>query len=134
MSEISLFVKKHSARITPAVVNKLLPKLPLLKAEFTQINAPQFPHLIDQLEFLASVVEDFAEGADLDIPYGVVADAAFAVLYAHKKVDLIPDSVPEFGHADDSVIVRTVLVLNEKEFASYAARHQMKWAAVTSQP
>jgi len=29
---------------------------------FTQIQAPNYPHLIEQLEFLANVVEDLAKG------------------------------------------------------------------------
>ena len=54
-------------------MKNLLHRLPLLKAEFTQIHAPKFPHLVDQLEFLADVVEDFAEGAYQDIPYTAAA-------------------------------------------------------------
>jgi uncharacterized membrane protein YkvA (DUF1232 family) len=134
MSDLREFVKSNAARVTPAVVKNLLRKLPLLKAEFTQFRAPQFPHLIDQLEFLADVVEDFAEAADLDIPYFTVAQAAFAILYAHKHADLLPGNLPELGHADDSVVVRWVLMQHEKDFAAYAARHGMDWKKITSQP
>ena len=63
MSEFVQFVNHGASLVTPAIVEKVLRQLPLWKVEFTQIQAPLFPHLVDQLEFLADAVEDFAEGA-----------------------------------------------------------------------
>ena len=60
MSEIADFVNHGASYITPVVVEKVLRELPLWKVEFTQINEPKFPHLVDQLEFLADIVEDVA--------------------------------------------------------------------------
>jgi len=119
-------------KITPNVVQLLDRKIPLLKAEFTQLNAPKFPHLYNQLEFLADVIEDFAEDADHDLPYTAVAGAAFAIIYAHRSMDIVPDFVVEYGHADDSSVVRAVLIEHEKDFAAYAQRHEMSWDEVTT--
>ena len=66
MSEIAKFVNRGAASITPAVAEQVLRHLPQWKLEFTQINAPKFPHLVDQLEFLADAVEDAVEGAYKD--------------------------------------------------------------------
>ena len=66
MSEIAKFVNHGAATITPAIAEKILHHLPQWKLEFTQISAPNFPHLVDQLEFLADAVEDAAEGAYKD--------------------------------------------------------------------
>lgn len=134
MAEIVDFVNRGAAQMTPATVEAILRKLPLWKAEFTQIHAPQYPHLVSQLEFLADVVEDTAEGAYKELPYVALAGALFALVYAHKKVDLIPDSHGEMGRADDSSIVRAVLIQHEKAFAQYAAVHGVNWARVTSKP
>lgn len=134
MSEIADFVNHGAAYITPAVVDKVLRELPLWKVEFTQINAPKFPHLVDQLEFLADVVEDVAEGAYKELPYVAFARATFAVMYAHKKVNIIPDMVSGFGRADDSSIVRAVLMQNELAFAKYAGAQGIDWNQVTSKP
>ena len=109
-------------------------KLPFLKMSFTQIQAPNYPHLIELLEFLANVVEDFAEGAEDDLPYVTLAGAAFALIYAHRQKDLIPDFVPEFGHADESAVVRAVLIEHEKVLAGYASRHQLNWPKLTVNP
>jgi uncharacterized membrane protein YkvA (DUF1232 family) len=134
MSEIVNFVNHGAASITPAMLEKVLRQLPQWKLEFTQIYAPLFPHLVDQLEFLADAVEDTAEGAYKDLPYFAVAQAVFALVYAHKKVGIIPATVLDLGRADDSSIVRAVLIQNEKAFAIYAASHNVDWSKVTSSP
>ena len=120
--------------ITPRVVEQVIRHLPLWKVEFTQINAPKFPHLVDQLEFLANAVEDAAEGAYKELPYYAFAQALFALTYAHKKVDVIPDFIMSAGRADDSSVVRAVLIQNEKAFAQYAAAQGVDWARITSNP
>lgn len=134
MPEIAKYVNHGASHITPAILQKVMPKLPLWKMEFTQINAPKFPHLIDQLEFLADAVEDFAEGADHDLPYTAVAEALFALIYAHKVVDIIPDMTNHLGYADDSSVVRAALIQNERAFAAYAERHGYNWKKITSNP
>ena len=134
MAEIVEFVNRGAASITPAVVEKMLRHLPQWKLEFTQIYEPLFPHLVDQLEFLADAVEDVAEGAYRELPYLAFSQAVFALVYAHKKVGIIPDSVLSLGRADDSSVVRAVLIQNEKVFALYATAHDLQWSKVTSEP
>jgi len=134
MSEIAKFVSRGAASITPSVAAQLIRHLPQWKLEFTQINAPKFPHLVDQLEFLADAVEDFVEGAYKDLPYAALASAVFALVYAHKKTSVIPESILELGRADDSSVVRAVLIQFEKEFAIYAGKQGVDWRKITSQP
>ena len=134
MSQFADYVNHGAARITPRVVDQVLRHLPLWKVEFTQIHAPRYPHLVDQLEFLANVVEDFAEGAYKDMPFYAVAQAVFALTYAHRKVDIVPDVVVDIGRADDSSIVRAVLIQNEKAFAIYAGAQGSDWQKITSKP
>ncbi|MGA2245450.1 MAG: hypothetical protein ABSH48_10655 [Verrucomicrobiota bacterium] len=134
MSEIAKFVNRGSASITPAIAEKVLRLLPQWKLEFTQINAPKFPHLVDQLEFLADAVEDAVDGAYKDLPFVGVAQAVFALIYAHKKTGMIPETVLELGRADDSSVVRAVLIQNEREFAVYAGKQGVDWCKITSQP
>jgi hypothetical protein len=134
MPEIVDFVDRGAASITPAIVEKMLRHLPQWKLEFTQIYEPLFPHLVDQLEFLSNVVEDTAEGAYKDLPYVAFAQSVFALIYSHKKVGIIPDTVLNLGRADDSSVVRAVLIQNEKSFALYAASQNLEWSKITSQP
>ena len=134
MPEIAKFVNNGAMTITPGVAEKVLRQLPQWKLEFTQIHAPLFPHLVDQLEFLANAVEDVVEGAYKELPYAAVAQAVFALIYAHKKGGVIPDSVLSLGYADDSSVVRAVLIQNERAFAIYAGAQGVDWQHITSQP
>jgi len=134
MSEIAKFVNNGAATITPGVAEKVLRQLPQWKLEFTQIHAPLFPHLVDQLEFLADAAEDVLEGAYKELPYAALAQAIFALVYAHKKVGIIPDSILSLGYADNSSVVRAVLIQNEKAFAIYAGTQGVDWLKITSQP
>jgi len=134
MPEFVEYVNHGASLITPKVAEQVLKNLPMWKVEFTQINAPKFPHLVDQLEFLADAVEDFAEGAYKELPYCAFAQAVFALTYAHKKIDVIPDLLPELGRADDSSVVRAVLIKNERSFGKYAAALGRNWSKITSNP
>ncbi|MEI6567801.1 MAG: hypothetical protein WCR20_14075 [Verrucomicrobiota bacterium] len=134
MAEIAEFVKRGATTITPVMCDNVIRHLPQWKLEFTQIHEPLFPHLVDQLEFLADAVEDIAEGAYKDLPYVAFAQALFALIYAHKKVGIIPDSYLNLGRADDSSVVRAVLIQNEKAFAIFAASQGYDWSKITSQP
>ena len=134
MPEIADFLNHGAASISPLVVEKMLRALPQWKLEYTQIYEPLFPHLGDQLDFLANAVEDSAEGAYKELPYYATAQATFALIYAHKRVGIIPDSVLNLGRADDSSVVRAVLIQNEKAFAIYAASQDQDWSKITSQP
>ena len=135
MSEIAKFVNSGAASITPALAEKVLRQLPQWKLEFTQINAPKFPHLVDQLEFLADAVEDAVEGAYKDLPFVAVAQAVFALVYAHKKSGHHPAKASwNWAGADNSSVVRAVLIQNEKDFAIYAGKQGVDWRRITSQP
>ena len=134
MSEFVAYVNHGAALVTPRVLETVVRQLPMWKMEFTQINAPKFPHLVDQLEFLADAVEDFAEGAYKELPYFAIAQAVFALTYAHKKIDVIPDLMPNLGRADDSSVVRAALIQNEKSFAKYAEVVGVNWNRITSNP
>jgi uncharacterized membrane protein YkvA (DUF1232 family) len=134
MPEIANLVQRGAAAITPNLLKGVHKKLPYLKLKFTELDDPAFPHLADQLEFLADVVEDLAEGVEEDMPYTTVAAAVFALLYVNRQSDSIPGVISEAGLANDSAVVRAVLIEHEKVFAAYAERHKMKWDAVTVDP
>src|SRR6266516_4477581 len=134
MSEFVAYVNHGAALVTPRVLETVVRQLPMWKMEFTQINAPRYPHLVDQLEFLADAVEDAAEGAYKELHYYALAQAVFALTYAHRKVDVIPDLIPNIGRADDSSVVRAVLIQNEKAFAQYAALQNVNWSKIPSKP
>ena len=103
------------------------------KVEFAQINAPHFPHLVNQLEFLADLVEDVAEGVYKELPYSALAAAVFAITYAHKKTHPILAHVPIMGHADHSTVARAVLILPYNSLAPYPSHPVLDCDTITSQ-
>ncbi|MGD0410630.1 MAG: hypothetical protein ABSC18_02925 [Verrucomicrobiota bacterium] len=120
--------------VTPKILKGVHKRLPFLKLKFTEFENPAFPQLSEQLEFLADVVEDFAEGVEEELPYSTVVAATFALIFADRQVDMIPDALPAPGFADDSAVVRSVLIEHQKVLAAYAQRHEMKWDAVSVKP
>jgi uncharacterized membrane protein YkvA (DUF1232 family) len=132
MSELIHVLHRGASRITPQILRGVYKQLPLLKVEFAQINAPSFPHLNDQLDFLANVVEDFVDGKADELPYVTVCNAAFALIYAHRKMDLIPDFIPEIGRADDSGVVRAVLIENERTLSEFATKIGANWRELST--
>lgn len=134
MSEIVKFVQHGASHVTPALAEKVLRCIPAWKVEFAQISEPKYPHLSDQLEFLADVVEDVLEGAYKDLPYVALAQAVFALIYAHQQTGIIPNYVPELGRADDSSIVRAVLLVNEKALSRYAEWRGLDWSRIPTDP
>lgn len=132
MPEIANFVRKGSSRISLKTVRNVASNIALWKLEFTQIEDPTHPHLVDQLEMLSNVVEDFAENAVNDMPLNAIAAATFALIYAHKKMDILPDFLVEHGHGDDSAVVRAALMMFEREFQIYAEKNNISWDEVTT--
>jgi len=131
MSEIAEFVRHGASKINRKTIKGLLEHVTMLKLEFTQLEDAKFPHLVDQLEFLVDVIEDYAEDKADEVPLHAIAGAAFAIIYAHEQTDLIPDFIPDMGHADDSAIVRAVLIEYENHFLKYANARGVDWSKIT---
>ncbi len=95
------------------------------------------PQLAARLEFLANF---FASDAAIDpetvrsAPEKTGHETIFALLYAAKDIDLIPDHMPEIGYCDDSSVVETVLTRNATVFEHYCATHGLKWDALKPEP
>jgi uncharacterized membrane protein YkvA (DUF1232 family) len=134
MAELAAFVRGGAAKVTTRVAQGVYRKLPLLKVEFAEIHAPQYPHLVTQLQFLANVLEDFIDGKADDLPYVTVASVCYALIYAHRQMDLIPDSIRDYGKADDSAVVRVVLIEHENALADYAERIGRNWRTISVNP
>jgi uncharacterized membrane protein YkvA (DUF1232 family) len=131
MAELAEYVRNKTSKITPKIVKGVYKILPMLKLEFAQLHAPSFPHLIPQLQLLANVVEDYVDGKADDLPLTTVAGACFAIIYAQRKWDLIPDPIRDMGRTDDSGVVRVVLIDNEKVLAQYAEKQGLDWHSIT---
>jgi uncharacterized membrane protein YkvA (DUF1232 family) len=122
--DLNQFVLDGARRVTPRQVGKLVRQLPEIRLVATQVT--QFPQLADQVEFLAELIEDFHSGLNQDVPYTAIAEAAFALSYLHKGVDIIPDRIPDIGYADDAAIITVVFETYKVAFLRLLVKQEKK--------
>jgi uncharacterized membrane protein YkvA (DUF1232 family) len=95
------------------------------------------PRLARQLEFLASVFEtDAAHPPETvrTLPEVVRNETAFALLYAAKDMDLVPDDMPQVGYLDDTVVTEIVLARHAAVFEQHCAARGIDWATIEPEP
>jgi uncharacterized membrane protein YkvA (DUF1232 family) len=124
MKDLNQFILDGARRVTPRYVGKLVRQLPEIRLVATQVT--QFPQLADQVEFLAELIEDFHSGLNQDVPYTAIAEAAFALSYLHKGVDIIPDRIPDIGYADDAAIITVVFETYKEAFLRLLVKQEKK--------
>ncbi|MEA3208980.1 MAG: hypothetical protein QOE70_2037 [Chthoniobacter sp.] len=131
-AEFPAFVARGAAKITPATLHRLHAVLPDLREKFPEVHAPGFPNAPAQFEFLAKVIEAFASDRYRDLTYAAAGEAAFALLYLARDIDLIPDGVEEIGYLDDAMVAATVLQLHAAEFGKFARRQGLDWSQIAA--
>jgi uncharacterized membrane protein YkvA (DUF1232 family) len=128
VASIAEYIEESAALLTAEYLDQPRAELPLLNIQFAAIEAPQFPHLQQQLKLLTDFFEDTADSV---FPAGSDAsrkETAFAIGYTAKETDIISDFVPEIGYADDSLIVRTVLSRHQEVFRDYCRFRKIRWS------
>jgi uncharacterized membrane protein YkvA (DUF1232 family) len=134
VESISEYVEWRVALLTPEDLAKLRTDLPLLQVQFAAIEAPQFPHLQQQLKLLAEFFKDTADGVFPHASEVSRKETAFALRYTAIETDIIPDFIPEIGYADDSLIVRTVLSRHQEIFREYCRFRGIRWSKISLAP
>ncbi len=84
------------------------------------------PHLARQLEFLVG----YFETNPWNQSDSIRNETIFALLYAAKDMDLVPDDMPEVGYLDDAAVVESVLARHAETFALYCAAKDIEWATI----
>ena len=115
--DVEKFILEGARRITPVRLERMIRLLPEIRLAATQVT--EFPQLPDQVEFLAELIEDFYSGLSPDIPYTAIAEAAFALSYLRKGIDIIPDSISGVGYADDAAIINVVFETYKQPFLDH---------------
>jgi len=131
IESISQYIERCAALLTAEHLAELQRDLALLKVQFAAVAVPQFPHLPQQLKLLIDFFEDTADGLFPDGSEASRKEAAFALRYAAKEIDIIPDFVPEIGYADDSLLVRTVLSRHQDIFRDYCHFRKICWSKLS---
>ena len=85
------------------------------------------PKLARQLKFL---MEIFDKASPDLVPETARNEIVFALLYALKEMDLMPDDMPGIGYLDDAAVTEVVLARNADVFENYCEQHDIEWAAL----
>jgi uncharacterized membrane protein YkvA (DUF1232 family) len=120
----------HAHKLSLHDLRVLADRLPELRKGFPEVQTPQFPHTPARLAFLADVVESFVAGHCENLPFESAAEAAFALIYLHQEMDLIPDILPEIGFQDDATMVALVLERNAPALRKFANAFGRDWAGL----
>jgi uncharacterized membrane protein YkvA (DUF1232 family) len=115
--DLEKFILEGARKVTPARLERLIRLLPEIRLVATQVT--EFAQLPDQVEFLAQLIEDFYSGLSPEIPYTAIAEAAFALAYLRKGIDIIPDSISGVGYADDAAIINLVFETYKQPFLDH---------------
>ncbi len=106
------FIEDARGEITAADLLGLRRFRSQIEAKLSSEQARQHHDLREGTETLLGVIEsDRVDGLSDPIPQDL-AEAAVALRYLLKGIDLIPDSVPEIGLTDDARLVAKVLDRN----------------------
>ena len=97
------------------------------------MDVPEFPHLKPQTNFLVRYAEAVLDEAYPCSDLQAIAETVFALSYLVKEVDIIPDSVPHIGLADDSAVLRAVLMGHQGEFRAFAKKCKLDFDSVTTE-
>jgi uncharacterized membrane protein YkvA (DUF1232 family) len=133
MNGIHEFVIRGGQTVTAGQMDAFRRKLPFLKVKAETIDVPDFPHLKRQADFLVRYAEDVLDGIYPCSDLQAIAETVFGLSYLLKEVDIIPDSVPHLGLADDSVVLRAVLKGHEAEFRAFAKKSELDFDSITTE-
>jgi len=131
MNSLNEFVMRGGQTVTAGEMDGFRRKLPILKVKAETMDAPEFPHLKEQARFLIRYAEDVLDGIYACSDLQAIAETVFALGYLLKDVDIIPDTVPGKGYADDSLVLRAVLSSHEEELKAFAEKTGLDFSTVT---
>jgi uncharacterized membrane protein YkvA (DUF1232 family) len=134
IASISEYVEQEATLLKLEDLEELRSALTDVRLQITSMKAPQFPDLEQQLKLLVDFFADTTDGIFLNGSEASRKETAFALRYAAKEKDIIPDFVPEIGYADDALIVGTVLSRHRDVFGDYCRFREIDWSELFQVP
>ena len=92
--DLSNLIESQSRALSIDDLKRLIINLPTLRERVAKIPRRTYTRLADQLEFLCLFVGDEVAKLSPGIDTDSVAEAAFAMLYFQREIDLIPTQSP----------------------------------------
>jgi len=116
------YVLRRAAKMTPAQLWEVLEK----RTEIEELIASEelLSPLADDARTLFGMLEAVAAKSFTDLSFEDLSIAVFGLHYVLSPVDIIPDSVPEIGYADDAAVLEQATLL----LGHVLERYRMKTA------
>ena len=92
----------------------------LMQAEEKLKTVPVIGSTLSDLPLMIAMIKAWVKKEYTVVSPKVIACLVGAVIYLIKKKDLISDSIPIIGHADDLAVLGLALKLSEKELKAFA--------------
>ena len=108
----------------PSKVKELLAQL-----EGKIKEVPVIGETLSDIPVMISMIRSYITGEYAEISPKVIASLVGAMLYILKREDLIPDSIPVLGLADDLAVMGLALKLSAPELKTYSG-----WKAAREVP
>jgi hypothetical protein len=126
-TELNSFIQSQVTGLSVVDLERLITDLPVLRKRLTKLPLQTYPNLPAQLEFLCHFIEDRVVRGGSNLTEQSVAEAAFALLYFQRAIDLIPDPIPDMGLLDDAIIVGMILRRQKPAFKQSAYAGLLQW-------
>ena len=129
MNQLDLYIADTARGLTRDEIEEAVRAIPLVRAELATETMPaQYPNLPAQVELLCHFVEDvYGRVLSREDAGDTFLEAAFAVRYFHRKVDVIPDHIPRIGKLDDSEVVQAVMRRGQAVLRPYVKSLNLPW-------
>lgn len=79
---------------------------------------------LSNVPVLISMARSYASKEYTDLPLGTIIAIVSALIYFLSPIDLIPDSIPVLGYADDAAVLAACLTMIQSDVDDYK-----KWRA-----
>ena len=73
----------------------------------------------DDIKTMTSMLADYANGSQRDLPWTTIASVTAALLYFVSPIDLIPDLILGVGYLDDAAVIGLCLKSFRKDIDAY---------------
>jgi uncharacterized membrane protein YkvA (DUF1232 family) len=119
------FIEEGSRKLGQEDPAGLFCRIPEVREKIDALRR-QHARLGNQLLFLANFIDsEFGR-----LTEKVRNETAFALFYAVKEMDLLPDHTPGVGHLDDAAVTETVLARHAGVFERHCAMNRLDWGAL----
>jgi uncharacterized membrane protein YkvA (DUF1232 family) len=122
---VGLFVEEGSRKLGMEDPAGLFFRIPDVRMKIDSLLR-QHPRLGKQLLFLTN----FMESEYGRLSETVRTETAFALFYAVKEMDLLPDHTPGVGYLDDAAVTETILARHSAVYERYCTMQQIDWATL----